>query len=68
MDPVSHSADTIKWRVQQFLFIMRVLENSDAPNIQLLTPQHSISQSQFSFARTLRKANFFDEAADELNT
>ncbi|KAI6216477.1 Transcription-associated protein 1 [Aphelenchoides fujianensis] len=69
VDPVAHWSDTYSWRVQEYLFVMQVLENG--PDFQLthpMLPKHSIAQSQINLARTLRKAGLFDEAAHELAT
>ncbi|KAI6180608.1 FAT domain-containing protein [Aphelenchoides besseyi] len=69
LDPISHWSDTFTARVQQYMFIMRVLENGpDFQQTQVMLPQHSIAQSQINLARTLRKAGFYDEAIHELAT
>lgn len=66
---MAHWSDTFGWRVQQYLFVMQVLENGpDFQQAHPMLPKHSIAQSQINLARTLRKAGLFDEAAHELAT
>jgi hypothetical protein len=51
---------------------MRILENAEnqqaAQQSQIMHPLHTISQSQINYARTLRKAELYDEAVNELST
>lgn len=71
IDPASHWSDTFTWRVQEYWTVMKMFENADSPGVaqqsQVMHPLHSISQAQINYARTLRKSEFFDEAANELS-